>query len=166
MSTKLISLDASTSATGVAVFVDGKYKESYVIETNKKIKGDEKLEQMIDLIHSLIEGEKPDIVIAENIVSVRNANTTRMLQELIGAIRGHCVYRHIVYRTLRPTEWRSQIVKISGQKPEGRKREDQKVWSLDVVNNKFNIKTESDDEADAVCIGRAYIEMMKKEINI
>lgn len=162
MTTKLISLDASTSATGVAIFVDGKYKQSYVLETNKKIKGDEKLEQMINLIYSLIDGEKPDIVVAENIVSVRNANTTRMLQELIGAIRGHCVYRHIIYRTLRPAEWRSQIVKVVEQKPEGRKREDQKAWSLDVVNNKFGIKTESDDLADAVCIGRAYIEMGKE----
>ena len=43
----MISLDTSTSATGVGVFVNGKYKDSYVLETDKKIKGDDKLSRIV-----------------------------------------------------------------------------------------------------------------------
>ena len=83
----MISLDTSTSATGVGVFVNGKYKDSYVLETDKKIKRDDKLNQMIDLLHSLLLKEKPDIVITELVVPTRNASATRMLQELTGSVR-------------------------------------------------------------------------------
>lgn len=161
MSVKLISLDTATGTTGYSIFIDGIYKESGIIETSSKIKGDEKLEQMMDLIHSLLKGEQPDIVITELVVPVRNAQATRMLQELTGSVRGFCVEHQISYYSLRPTEWRNAITKTTGQKPKGRKREDQKEWSLDVVNNVLRIKTESNDQSDAILIGKAYIEMFK-----
>lgn len=157
----MISLDTSTSATGVGVFVNGKYKDSYVLETDKKIKGDDKLNQMIGLLHSLLLKEKPDIVITELVVPTRNASATRMLQELTGSVRGFCIEHKISYDTLRPSEWRSVIVKSYQQKPRGRKREDQKEWSLDIVNNKLDIITTSDDQSDAILLGISYIETFK-----
>ena len=159
---KMISLDSATGKTGVCIWQNGKYAESYVIENNPKIKGDEKLNSMIDLIYSLLKVEEPEVIILEQVAVTRNAVSTRMLQELTGAIRGFCVERGVKYVTLRPSEWRKQIVEIYNQKPSGRKRDDQKIWSLDIVNNKLNIETESDDEADAICIGKAYIEIQKK----
>ena len=161
MSVKLISLDTATGTTGYSIFINGVYKESGIIETNQKIKGDEKLEQMIDLIYSLLNNEQPDIVLTELVVPVRNAQATRMLQELTGSVRGFCVGHQISYCSLRPTEWRNSIVKVTGQKPKSRKREDQKEWSLNVVNNKYNIKTESNDESDAILLGFGYIELFK-----
>ena len=87
MSVKLVSLDSSTTCTGVSVFVNGVYKDSYIIKSDKKLKGDEKLDQMIGLIFSTIKKEKPDVVVYESVMPVRNPQTTRMLQELTGSIR-------------------------------------------------------------------------------
>ena len=162
MKIKMISLDTSTSCTGVCIWSNGKYISSNIIETDKKIKGDEKLNQMIDLIYSLLKNEHPNIIVIEQVAVTRNAVSTRMLQELTGSIRGFCIEHNIDYISLRPGEWRKAVVDKYHQKPLGRKREDQKVWSLDIVNNKMDIRTESDDEADAICIGQGYIEMAKK----
>ena len=157
----MISLDTSTSVTGVCVFVNGKYKDSYVLETDKKIKGDDKLNQMIGLLHSLFLKEKPDIVITELVVPTRNASATRMLQELTGSVRGFCIEHKISYDTLRPSEWRSVIMKNYQQKPKGRKREEQKAWSIDVVNNQLGISTDDDNISDAILLGSAYVEICK-----
>lgn len=154
---KLISLDASTTCTGVCIYTNENYKESFILETNKKIKGEEKLDQMIDLIISCLKNENPDIIVCEKIVSVRNAVTTRMLQELTGAIRGYCIEHHIYYQCVAPTSWRSIITKEMMQKPNSRKREEQKIWALDIVNNKLGIETKNTDEAEAILIGRSYI---------
>ena len=158
---KMVSLDSSTSCSGVCSWINGIYEKSYIVETDKKIKGDEKLNQMIDKLYSIISSEKPDIVVVEMVAVTRNVQSTRMLQELTGAIRGYCVGHNIEYIALRPSEWRKQIVSVCHQKPNGRKREDQKKWSLDIVNNKMGIITESDDQSDAILIGKSYIEMMK-----
>lgn len=157
MSDKIISLDASTSCSGYSIYQNNKFIQSGIIETNKKIKGDEKLNQMIDLIHSLLKYEKPSIIVCEKIVVTRNALSTRMLQELTGAIRGFCIEHNIDYVSLAPASWRSIIVKEMMQKPNGRKREDQKAWALDIINNKLGIETVSTDEAEAILIGRAYL---------
>lgn len=159
---KMISMDSSTSKTGVCIWSNGIYKESYVLENNPKIKGDEKLNQMIDFVLSLIKGERPDIVVIESVVPTRNAQSTRMLQELTGAIRGFCIEYGIEYISLRPSEWRSAVTKKYNKKPLGRKREDQKAWSLDIVNNILNVITDSDDQCDAILIGESYIEMCKE----
>ena len=147
MSTKLISLDSSTACTGVSIFVNGIYKNSYTIETDKKLKGDEKLDQMIKLIQCVLKEEKPDIVIYECVVPVRNPQTTRMLQELTGSIRGYCVDKKISHYSIKPSEWRGTVVKRFKRSPNSRKREDLKQWSLDIVNDELGISTESKDQS-------------------
>ena len=156
-----MSIDSSTSSTGISIFVDSNYKKSVLLETDKKLKGDEKLESMILLIYDLIKKERPDIVVTELTAVVRNPKVQRMLTELLGSIRGKCVENKIAYNSLRPTEWRSVITKITNQKSKGRKREDQKAWSLDVVNNIYGINTESNDISDSYLIGVSFIENMK-----
>ena len=155
---KIVSLDASTTCTGIGIYTDNLYNDSCIVETDKKIKGDDKLNQMISLIIKKLNMEEPDTVVCEKIVSVRNAQTTRMLQELTGAIRGYCVEHDIEYINLSPSTWRSVIVNTYKQKRGSRKREDQKIWALHIINNKLGIITESIDLAEAVLIGEAYVE--------
>ena len=161
MSVKLVSLDSSTTCTGVSVFVNGVYKDSYIIKSDKKLKGDEKLDQMIGLIFSTIKKEKPDVVVYESVMPVRNPQTTRMLQELTGSIRGYCVDHNISHYSIKPSEWRGLNVKRFHRSPNGRKREDLKQWSLDLVNNELGVHTESNDQSDSILIGIGYIEMFK-----
>lgn len=161
MKVKMISIDASTSASGVSEYINGKYRSSIVLKTDPKIKGDEKLNQMIKLIFQYLSQKKLEIIVVETIVPTRNAMGTRMLQELTGSIRGYCIYHDIDYYSLRPTEWRKAVVDSIGIKPKGRKRADQKEWALDIVNNKLNIKTDSDDEAESILLGLGYINLFK-----
>lgn len=158
---KTIVFDSSTSSTGVAIFLNGKYINHLIIETEKDIEGDDKLNQMIKLVYEYIDKEKPDIVLTEKAIVMRNAQTQNMLTELLGAIRGKCINNNIFYYCMRPGEWRSIISKKYNKKPNGRKRIDQKKWSLDIVNNILNIETDSDDCSDAILLGLAYINIFK-----
>ena len=161
MDIKLLAIDAATGTSGVASFVNGEYKDSYKVSTDSSSKGEDKLNEMIEIINATLKIEQPSIVVVESIMPTRNAAVTRMLQELTGAVRGLCIVNQIDYYELKPSEYRSVIVKKYNQKPKGRKREDQKAWSLDVANNKMGIATDDDNISDAVLLGTGYIEMFK-----
>lgn len=156
---KLLSLDTSTSATGIACYKNGMYFSSTVLVNDKKLKGEEKLNEMIKMVLNYIDVEQPNIVVTEKLSVTRNFTTVSMLAELLGAIRGFCVNNRIDYYTLRPTEWRHSVQNLYSIKPNGRKREDQKAWALDIVNNKMNICTDSDDQAEAILLGMSYVKI-------
>lgn len=158
---KMLSLDTSTSCTGVAVWSNGKYISSTILSTDKNVKGEDKLNQMIQLIINYIKLESPQIILTEQLAVTRNAKTVGMLTELLGAIRGFCVTNDISYYSLRPSEWRKEVSKIFEQKPNGRKRENQKAWALDIVNNKLSLNIESDDQAESVLLGYGYKAMFE-----
>ena len=154
MSCKLISMDTSSTSTGVAVFIDGVLSRHFLIDT-KNIKDTEKrIEEMINRLYKVIDSEKPDIVVTELTVVTRNAQAQRNLTMILGAIYGKCIEKNIWYHSFRPSEWRS-LVKTD-KKPIGRKREDYKNWSLDVVNSTYELNIESDDVSDAILIGQSY----------
>lgn len=158
---KMISLDTSTSCTGVAVWNNGEYVSSTTLSTDKKVKGEEKLNQMIKLVIDYIDKNLPTIVVTEKLAVTRNAQTVGMLTELLGAIRGHCVINNIFYYSLRPSEWRKEVANVFDQKPNGRKRDDQKAWALDIVNNKLKFDIQSDDQAEAILLGVGYKAMFE-----
>ena len=76
---------------------------------------------------------------------------------IFGVVYGKCVENEIDFYELRPTEWRKLI--DPGKKP--RKREELKEWSKQKVKELFNINDVTDDESDAILIGRAYINLFK-----
>lgn len=152
MGCKLLSLDTSSTSTGWALFVDGKYKDSGCIAIKNT---QDKMYAMVSKLLSLIETIQPDIVVAEEMVVTRNAQVARNLTMILGAIYGKCIQMIIDWYTLRPTEWRKLI--DSGSKP--RKRNEYKAWSLQKVKDLFGIIDINDDVSDAILIGQAYINM-------
>ena len=154
MSCKLISMDTSSTSTGVAIFVDGILSRHFLIELKNIKNTDERIKEMIKQIYKIIEDEKPDIMVTELTVVTRNAQAQRNLTMILGAIYGKCIEKNIWYHSMRPTEWRS-LVKTD-KKPVGRKRDDYKNWSLDVVNSTYELNIESDDVSDAILIGQSY----------
>ena len=163
---KMLTLDTSTTCTGIAKWTNGKLISSTVLSTDKKLKGDDKLNQMITLVINNIKQENPQIVVTEQLAVTRNAVTVGMLKELLGAIRGYCVTNHIDYYSLRPSEWRKSVSIFFNQKPNGRKRDDQKAWAIDIVNNKLGICTESDDQAESILLGIGYGNLFKCTMSI
>ena len=151
---KLLSLDSSTSATGYSVFVDGKYKYSGCIDLHESGKSSDRLSLMIKELYSLIDEEKPDIIVAEEMVVTRNAQAARMLTMILGAVYGKCLKDEIFWFVLRPTEWRSLVKEKDEKLP--RKRDALKEWSKNKVSTLYGVEDVSDDISDSILIGEAY----------
>ena len=155
MSCKLISMDTSSNSTGVAIFVDGVLSRHFLIELKSIKNTDERISEMIKQIYKVIDDENPDIIVTELTVVTRNAQAQRNLTMILGAIYGKCLEKNIWYHSYRPTEWRSLI--DTDKKPNGRKRDDYKEWSMELVRDFYKLERVSDDISDAILIGRAYV---------
>lgn len=154
----LVALDTSTRATGVAVFENGEYTSSGTLMLNKNDDAQTRFEIMVSQILDTLNEKQPDIVVIEQSIMTHNADTFRLLSMIVGAVYGYCVNHNIEYHSLTPSAWRSQI---DGKKP--KKREELKVWSKAKVDELYSVDTYTDDEADAILIGTAYINMWDKQ---
>ena len=153
MNYKLLSLDTSSSSTGWALFVNGKYNKSGLLDL--KIKdGSERMKQMVIKIKDLIDYYSPAVVVIETPVVVRNPQVQRMLTMIFGAVYAKCVFDDIEFQELRPTEWRKAV--DSSKKP--KKRDELKEWSKNKVKSFFGLDV-NDDISDAILIGQAYVNL-------
>ena len=155
----LLSLDTSTTSTGWAVFQNGIYQDSGVIDEFKKEKnGYKRLGLMVKKLLMYIEQLNPDIIVIEKDVVFGNMKVIDMLMKIIGAVYGFCLKNEITYYEFAPSEWR-KYVKLQVF---GRKRTEFKQASIKYVKDNFN-KEVNDDEADAICVGIAYCKKFKGE---
>ncbi len=155
----LLSLDTSTTSTGWAVFQNGIYQDSGVIDEFKKEKnGYKRLGLMVKKLLMYIEQLNPDIIVIEKDVVFGNMKVIDMLMKIIGAVYGFCLKNEITYYEFAPSEWR-KYVKLQAF---GRKRVEFKQASIKYVKDNFN-KEVNDDEADAICVGIAYCKKFKGE---
>lgn len=163
---KLLSLDTSSSKTGWAYFLDGKYKKSGVIdldtkENRKKYKdnSDRRIEDMCLAVWGLLQKHKPDIIVIEKLNVSRNMNAVRVLSKVIGTVYTYYILTDdCYYFEIQPTQWRSRLGMQSGRK----KREELKRLSIEYVKNTLGIDV-TDDEADSICAGIGYIKMFTPE---
>lgn len=164
--TTLLSLDTSSTITGWALFENGEYKTSGILNWSHIKKMNERLEIMyIDIIQNIQKLEPDIIVLEKDIVGSgkrQNMSTINTLVKLIGGIWGYCLQLNsnttmdytngdfkIFYTEYSPSEWR----KLVGIKE--RKREECKKASIKRVKEKYGIEVD-DNEADAINIGDAY----------
>ena len=158
----MLSLDTSSSKTGWAYFLAGRYIKSGVInldtkECKKKYKdnSDKRIEDMCLAVWNLLQNYKPDIIVIEKLNVSRNMNATRVLSKVIGAVYTYYILTDdCSYFEIQPTQWRSQLGMQSGKK----KRDELKRLSIEYVRNTLG-KEVTDDESDSICQGLAYIKM-------
>ena len=146
----LFGIDSSTTSTGVSVFINSKYIKSYLINLKDIKKSDNRICEMIKQIFKLIDEYHPEIICTEMTVVSRNVQAQRNLTMILGAIYGKCIEKDIYYYSFRPTEWR----KLVGV--QGRKREEYKASSIELVKKIYGIDIDSDDISDSILIGLAY----------
>ena len=164
----LLSLDTSSTKTGWAMFKNGIYKESGVLDWSYiKDNTEDRLQVMyIDIIQHIQKYEPDILVIEKDIVGSgkrQNMSTINTLVKLIGGIWAYCVQLNmdtsmnlptgefaVFYVEYTPSEWRS-LVGITA-----RKRDDCKAASIKRVKDVYNLNVD-DNEADAINIGEAYI---------
>ena len=159
--TKLISLDTSSSKTGWALFENGKYVKSDVIDLDtkecKKIykeNSDKRIEDMCLSVWNLLDENKPDIIVIEKLNVGRNMVAVRALSKVIGMVYCYSILHKCFYYEIQPSQWRSQL----GMQSSKRKREEYKQLSVQYVKDNFSINV-SDDESDSICAGVGYIKM-------
>ena len=106
----LLSLDTSTTSTGWAVFQNGIYQDSGVIDEFKKEKnGYKRLGLMVKKLLMYIEQLNPDIIVIEKDVVFGNMKVIDMLMKIIGAVYGFCLKNEITYYEFAPSEWRKYV---------------------------------------------------------
>lgn len=155
MECKTLTIDSSTKSTGFSLFVNGKYKESFLIDLSTHKEVDKRFPLMVKEILNTLNTYKPYIIYIEEAVVVRNADTQRFLMKLQGVIYAWCLYNDCEFNTIRPTEWRKILEFQQGKKI---KREELKKQSLAYVKEHLGIEAQ-EDVAESICIGLA---VMKK----
>lgn len=156
--TRMLSLDTSTTATGVAVWNNGNLAQHFIVSTSKK--STNKTHEMILLLTDILKWYNPDIVICEELNVINNVATAKKLSSVIGAIEGISVFIGAHFDTLPPSVWRKQISDAGHMPP--KHRNDLKKWDIEQTIRLFNIIPEDDNEADAILVGEAYKRICNK----
>ena len=91
--TTMLSMDTSTTCTGVAVYTNGCLEKVLSLTTPKKEPDKERY--MINRISTCVKIYKPRIVIAEDLNVMKNIAVAKKLSEIIGAVKGICIHDNI-----------------------------------------------------------------------
>ena len=150
--TRLVSIDPSTKASGVATFDDAKLVDYQLFKCNDT-EVDIRIHKIGEVLLSYLIKQKPDIIYIEHPQGHgSNVALVAMICELLGIVRAYAIAKKIEYKELTPSVWR----KYCGFKQGKKTRKELKQMSIDYVKEYFNIVV-SDDVADAVSIGAGVI---------
>lgn len=162
----ILALDLSSKSTGWAIFENKQLLDHGCITSASQ--------DLIKRIHIMSDGvndillKYPNIktVIAEEVrpeggYGVGNQKTHKALMWLQAAIAFllHDNYSKVNLEYTYPSSWRAQLGIKNGR---GIKRTSLKEADIAFVKDKYNINV-NDDEADAICIGLAYLKEDKEE---
>ncbi len=150
---RVLSCDQSTKITGWSVFEDGQYVKSGVIDLHLSKDTTEKrsAKMAVEICH-LIEDNKPDVVVIEEVAMQSNAQTLKLLARIQGVAIGFCAAHDIPLHILEPTKWRSSLHFVQGPKV---KREQLKQQSRDFVKDYLGLEIKSEDEVESIAIAEA-----------
>lgn len=154
---RIIAFDQATEKFGLSIFDNGKLTfYSLYTFTGDVINRLVKIRKFINEI--VIKEWKPDFIVMEDIQYQSNGLMTfKVLAMLLGIIQEICCAQGIDYEVVSPNVWR----KYAGTA--GKSRREEKMLSVAVVREKYDIKV-SDDVAEAILIGRYAATVHKKEI--
>jgi Holliday junction resolvasome RuvABC endonuclease subunit len=114
------------------------------------------MKEQYDLIKNLIDKTNPDYICLEDCQFQNNYRTYQQLSVLQGTILALLFERNIPFTIIEPSAWKSfSLIK-------GRKREEQKANTIQMVKKKFNIDV-VEDVADAIGIGVWAINHIKQK---
>jgi Holliday junction resolvasome RuvABC endonuclease subunit len=154
---KIIGIDASTNKTGIAVFVDAKYKTHTLIDLHKIKDSTERVPQMMVAICDYLDEHKPDKIIIEESILTTNAATMKMLSNIAGAVMYYAAKNGIEFEFALPTHWRKKIGLSQSSKI---KREVLKAEAIMAVKQEYGMDV-TDDEAESLLIARSGFDLPK-----
>ena len=165
---RILGLDAATGVTGYSIYDDKVLVGFGTYKTSSSLPAVERINQVKNWLKAALKEWEPDFIGIENIqlqkygnrdtdVQVKTFQTLANLQGvLLDVIFEACIDCDLV----RPSEWRSYCgISDGDQHRDARKKAAQakvKIW-YDMVC--------TEDEADAICIGKYFCGKLKKKIN-
>lgn len=161
---KLLSLDLSTQSTGYAYGQKGKLEgHGCLTASNKDV--EKRIIRMRDNIKTIIEQNKIDTIIMQEVRQQFSSRTSKVLMWLQAAIvlMAYEVNPKIKCQFMGASTWRAALRIKQGP---GVKREKVKQYDMQYVLDNYGIKV-NDDESDAICLFDAYFikDEEKNEIN-
>jgi Holliday junction resolvasome RuvABC endonuclease subunit len=154
----VMSLDQSTRCSGYAVFEDGEYITSGVVDMNKsKLETDKRSFEMAKEIWEIIKKYNPSHLVIENVQQQSNPSTMIILARLAGMIIGYAEAHNIHVHILLPSQWRKALNYSQGAKV---KRQELKQQSIDYVKMNLGLDL-SEDECEAIAEGIAAHKIFK-----
>ena len=160
---KILSLDLSTKSSGWCIGQDGKFEKSgCVAATSKNVNA--RIIKIRDEISKIIKENNIDKIVMQQVQPEYNSHTNKVLMWLQAAIvlAAYEINPKIQCEFIGATEWRAALKIKQGR---GIKREMLKPQDIKYVEDKYSIKVQNDDQADAICIFDAYWEKNDNEIN-
>ena len=164
---RILALDAATSITGYSIYDDKVLVGYGTFRTTTTLTATERINQVKNWLKAALKEWEPDFVGIENIqlqkygnrdtdVQVKTFQTLANLQGvLLDVIFEACIDSDLV----RPSEWRSYCgINDGDQRRDAKKKQAQakvKVW--------YDM-TCTEDEADAICIGKYFCSKLKTKI--
>ena len=149
---KVLSMDQSTRASGYALFENGKYICSGVVDMSKsELDTYERSFEMAKALWKILKKYKPEHLIIEDTQQQNNVKTVITLARLQGMIIGYAEAHGVKVHILLPSQWRAALEYSQGPKV---KRAELKKQSADYVKKHFGFVL-SEDENEAICEGIA-----------
>lgn len=155
---RVLTLDDATHDTGWALFDDGVLIKYGVFSINRSTEV-ERIEEIKQWLINMVAIWRPDCVIIEDIQLQREKNneyeapdnvmTYKVLAHLQGVLQNTLYELKIPFETVFASVWRKAC------EIKGRYRADQKKSAQFQVKKWYGIEV-SNDEADAICMGRYY----------
>lgn len=152
---RLLSLDCSTKCSGLAVWDDGNFIESHVIDMSKIKDVETRQKEMCLKLWKGLDYYRPSIVVIEDTYCHGNPEVQKKLNRIQGVVYAWCLINNANFNCIMPSSWRKHINGFPNGK--GIKRQEQKNFSVKYVTQKYNITPASDDESDAILIGEGFL---------
>lgn len=150
----ILAVDESIGSTGVAIFKGNKLIATKRIKTKSEQLTQERMTIIEKELREMAEKYKATVFLAEDVYvnkSIMSYKYNLFIQGMLFTLSKNV--EDSIYCLYHPTHWR----KILGMDVKGKKRPQLKEMDIAYVKNHAGVITDSDDIADAICIGLAYI---------
>lgn len=156
---RLVSLDTSTTKSGVALFVDGKLSDYKLLDCSGTKEIEERMDEMGAALLRQLKEFAPNLVYIEMPKGGGgNVEMVRKLSEILGIVRAYCISKGVEHHEIMPSQWR----KYCGIEQGKRTRSELKQLSMNYVKEQYGIEV-NNDVADAICIGVGVINQYSQE---
>lgn len=152
---RILALDLSTTATGIAYALEGQIKRSALILPTESDNYIKRSNDIMDALEKIIKTGKIDVVIIEDIYLGLNSDILMKLSELRGMFKRICKGYNIEIIEYPATIWKNHFSFMPVY------RNDQKLFTINYFEMFEGKSPASDDEADAYCMLKSVLDKMQ-----